>query len=93
VAPIENDRLYNPILCTYRNEVLQVLIVSLKNALDAFVENKVIGGKISIRVKLELNSCVISIRDNAGGIAPSVMYKLFSPYNIKLPCEEEKNDI
>jgi CHASE1-domain containing sensor protein/nitrogen-specific signal transduction histidine kinase len=130
---IENDRLYNPVLYTYRNEVLQVLIVLLKNALDAFVENKVIGGEIIIRVKPENNSCVISVRDNAGGIAPSVMYKLFSPYfttknenngtglglymsrmiiedhcggsieamsegntttfNIKLPCEEEKNDI
>ncbi|HLD23294.1 MAG TPA: PAS domain-containing sensor histidine kinase, partial [Sulfuricurvum sp.] len=77
---IENDRLYDPILYTYRNEVLQVLIVLLKNAFDAFVENKVIGGEIIISAYHEEQYCVISIQDNAGGISKDVMYKLFSPY-------------
>jgi CHASE1-domain containing sensor protein/nitrogen-specific signal transduction histidine kinase len=77
---IENEHVYNPTLYTYRNEVLQVLIVLLKNSLDAFVENKVIGGEIIITVRHEENYCVIEVCDNAGGIPKEVMYKLFSPY-------------
>ena len=77
---IENEHVYNPTLYTYRNEVLQVLIVLLKNSLDAFMENKVIGGEIIIAVRHEESYCVIEICDNAGGIPKEVMYKLFSPY-------------
>lgn len=77
---IKNDRLHDPILYTYRNEILQVLIVLLKNALDAFVENNVVGGEITISARSEGKYCVIAIRDNAGGISKEVMHKLFSPY-------------
>lgn len=77
---IETSHLNNLMLYTYRNEVLQVLLVLLKNSLDAFVENKIIGGDITIGVQAEDEYCVISIRDNAGGIPKEVMHKLFSPY-------------
>lgn len=77
---VEQEELYNPMLYTYRNEVLQVLIVLLKNALDAFVENKVLGGKITISVRAEERYCIVSVTDDAGGIPSGVMHKLFSPY-------------
>ncbi|MBV5321588.1 MAG: CHASE domain-containing protein [Sulfuricurvum sp.] len=77
---IENIHFDNLILHTFRNEVLQVLIVLLKNALDAFVENKIKGGEITIGIRPEGKYCVITIRDNAGGIQKEVMNKLFSPY-------------
>jgi len=77
---IETANMQNLTLFTYRNEVLQVLIVLLKNSLDAFVENKIIGGEITINVQPEDQYCVIDIRDNAGGIPKEILHKLFSPY-------------
>lgn len=74
-ADIQNMRLY-----TYRNEVLQVLIVLLKNSLDAFIDNKVEGGEIVISAQPEENYFVIVIRDNAGGISEDIRHKLFTPY-------------
>ncbi|MFZ3052736.1 MAG: MASE3 domain-containing protein [Sulfuricurvum sp.] len=67
-------------LLTYRNEILQVLIALLKNSLDAFVENEIINGKILIILDRDADYCILRIRDNAGGIAPEVINKLFTPY-------------
>ncbi|MCX6074523.1 MAG: CHASE domain-containing protein [Campylobacterales bacterium] len=77
---IENIHLHNPMLYSYRNEVLQVLIVLLKNALDAFIENRVSRGVITIGARPEGKYCVITVHDNAGGIAKEVINKLFSHY-------------
>jgi PAS domain S-box-containing protein len=74
-SDVQNMRLY-----TYRNEVLQVLIVLLKNSLDAFLDNKVDKGEIVISAHPEGNYCVIAIRDNAGGISEEIRHKLFTPY-------------
>jgi PAS domain S-box-containing protein len=67
-------------LTTFRNEVLQVLIALLKNALDAFDENKVENKKILIEVVEDEKFGVIAIVDNAGGIAPDIIGKIFRPY-------------
>lgn len=67
-------------LYTYRNELLQVLIVLLKNALDAFLENKIVSGEIVISAYKQGENCVIRVYDNAGGIPKEVVHKLFSPY-------------
>lgn len=77
---VETENAYDPILYTFRNELIQVLIVLLKNALDAFVENKIIGGEIIIRIRPDADTCILSITDNAGGIPSEIIYKLFSPY-------------
>ncbi|DAB30314.1 MAG TPA: hypothetical protein CFH84_04740 [Sulfurimonas sp. UBA12504] len=77
---IEKTSLNNPILYTYRNEVLQVMIVLLKNSLDAFVENEILDGEIKIIIEKIEGVCSISFSDNAGGIAPDVVNKLFTPY-------------
>ncbi|MDD5053394.1 MAG: MASE3 domain-containing protein [Sulfuricurvum sp.] len=71
---------HESILFTYRNEVLQVLIVLLKNALDKFVETKMVNGKITITVERDDRYCVVSVYDNAGGIPPDIINKLFVPY-------------
>lgn len=77
---VDNSGVENVTLYTYRNEVLQVLIVLLKNSLDAFIENKVSRGEIVIRAYAEGKYCIITIQDNAGGIPQEVIHKLFSPY-------------
>lgn len=70
----------DPVLFTFRNELLQVIIVFLKNALDAFSDNKILGGEIIFGIDIVGDNCSISITDNAGGISPHIIKKLFIPY-------------
>jgi len=77
---IETVLKHNSNLLTYRNEILQVLIVLLKNALDAFVDKEIINGEIIITLDRDNDYCIIRISDNAGGIAHEVINKLFTPY-------------
>jgi PAS domain S-box-containing protein len=65
---------------SYRNEVLQVLIALLKNSLDAFEEHGIHQGQIIITVDQDEHNGIIMIHDNAGGITPEIMKKLFVPY-------------
>lgn len=67
-------------LFTYRNELLQVMIALLKNSLDAFIENRIEAGKIIITIDQEDDYGIIRIVDNAGGISPTIIDKLFIPY-------------
>jgi PAS domain S-box-containing protein len=77
---IEKQTLHDAVLCTYRNELLQVLVALLKNSLDMFIETKVNQGKIIVSVDRDEDNCTITVFDNAGGITPEVMKKLFVPY-------------
>ena len=77
---LENNLVNDATVYTYRNEVLQVLIILLKNSIDMFVENNVADSKIVITIDRDDMHCKISIHDNAGGIAQHVMKKLFTPY-------------
>ena len=66
-------------IVTYKNELLQSLINIIKNSIDAFdtaQENK----KLTICVTKEQEHVVIHIEDNAGGIAPEIINKIFEPY-------------
>ncbi|MDP3265459.1 MAG: CHASE domain-containing protein [Sulfuricurvum sp.] len=65
---------------TYRNEVLQVLIALLKNSMDAFIENNIHDGNITLTVDQDDKYGIITILDNAGGINDEVMSRLFTPY-------------
>lgn len=77
---IDMEQSCDPVLYTYRNELLQVILVLLKNAMDAFMDNGIMRGEIVIHALQKDNSCIISIRDNGGGIPKEILYKLFSPY-------------
>lgn len=70
----------DPKLFSYRNEILQVLIALLKNSLDAFEGNDLEYGKITITLSSDDTYCILRIHDNAGGITPENMKKLFIPY-------------
>ncbi|MCK9374342.1 MAG: CHASE domain-containing protein [Sulfuricurvum sp.] len=67
-------------LLTYRNEILQVVIVLLKNSLDAFEEHGISDGQILITLDRDDEYGIIRFADNAGGIAPEIINKLFIPY-------------
>jgi signal transduction histidine kinase len=65
----------------YENELMQAFINIINNAKDALVENEIIETKyIFIEAKSYDNQCEIRIKDNGGGIKPSVMNRIFEPY-------------
>lgn len=70
----------DPVIQTYANEVLQVVLTLIKNSIDAFEENKIKTAKISIEIDQIENYAMLSIQDNAGGISPELMEKIFLPY-------------
>ncbi len=63
-----------------KNEMIQVLMNLIKNAHDAIIEQKILNGKIIIRIEEIGNEIQISVEDNAGGIAPDIMAKVFDIY-------------
>ncbi|WP_321779116.1 HAMP domain-containing sensor histidine kinase [Sulfurimonas sp.] len=65
---------------TYVNEVVQVVLNILNNAIDALIEAKRKTPQISIVVQDERYSVKISIKDNANGIDIKNIDKLFEPY-------------
>jgi len=61
---------------TYENEVKQVLLNIIKNAEDILIDNNIADPKIDIVI--EDNK--ITIEDNAGGVPPEIIDKIFDPY-------------
>ena len=64
----------------YRNEYSQVLINILVNAKDALQERKVTGGCVHITITSRGALSKVVVEDNAGGIPPDVLPKIFDPY-------------
>jgi PAS domain S-box-containing protein len=62
------------------NEVVQVLINIIKNARDAMLENETENRNIDINIYKSDKSVFIEIIDNAGGIAPEILTRIFEPY-------------
>ncbi|MEA3384015.1 MAG: HAMP domain-containing sensor histidine kinase [Campylobacterota bacterium] len=73
---------------TYSRELMQVFINIIKNAKEVLVENKIKDKKIYITIKDTENLIEISICDNAGGIKPDIIDKIFNPY---FSTKHEKN--
>uniref|UniRef100_C6E954 histidine kinase n=1 Tax=Geobacter sp. (strain M21) TaxID=443144 RepID=C6E954_GEOSM len=62
------------------NEYSQVLLNILMNAKDALLERKVEHPKVEVRLFKEGEKAVVTITDNAGGIPPEIMDRIFDPY-------------
>jgi signal transduction histidine kinase len=63
-----------------KNEMIQVLMNLIKNAHDALVEQKIANGRISIGVEEIDHHIHIFVEDNAGGIDPYLIAKIFDIY-------------
>ena len=68
------------VITGYPNEYAQVLLHILMNARDALVERNVDNPRISLQTFVEEGKTVVTITDNAGGIADENMDKLFDLY-------------
>lgn len=67
-------------LCGYPNEYAQVVLNIMMNARDAFVERTIDDARIDLRLFTENSVSVLTITDNAGGIANEIIDRLFDPY-------------
>lgn len=69
-----------PTVSGYPNELAQVLLNILINARDALSGNNINHPLISLHAFTKDGKTVVTIADNAGGIADEVMERLFDPY-------------
>lgn len=66
--------------CIPHNELCHVVVNLVKNACEAHGERQ--GGKRWVRIAHEEKEgiCRLTVEDNAGGIAPEMLPRLFTPY-------------
>jgi len=64
----------------YKNELIQVLIILLSNAIEALEIREIDDKRITLIVEEKKDRFTIHIEDNAGGIKAEVMQTLFEPY-------------
>jgi len=67
-------------ITTYMNEVVQVILNIVNNAVDELIKLDKKASKIVIKVENNQDSVKISIIDNAGGISEENIEKIFEPY-------------
>ncbi|MGC8865865.1 MAG: ATP-binding protein [Bacteroidales bacterium] len=64
----------------YPNEFAQVVLNIVNNAKEILLERKISNPEIKINLSQVEGYAVITISDNAGGVSPEVMEKIFEPY-------------
>jgi len=70
----------DPVINGYPNEYSQVLLNILINARDAFLARNVDSPNIVIRAFSENGRTIVTVTDNAGGIPPEIIDRIFQPY-------------
>jgi signal transduction histidine kinase len=70
----------NPAIIGFPNEYSQVLLNILMNARDALLDRKPDNARITVTISTEGEKGVVTIADNAGGIAADAIGKIFEPY-------------
>ena len=72
------------VLYTYPNELKQVVLNLIKNAEDILLEKNIKNPYI----KITTNGTKLTVSDNAGGVPPNIIDKVFDPY---FSTKTEKN--
>lgn len=72
----------------YERELMQVFLNILKNAKEALEKKDPMDRMIFISIDEDEKNIITRIADNAGGIEPSIMEKIFEPY---FSTKDEKN--
>ncbi|MFK5936956.1 MAG: HAMP domain-containing sensor histidine kinase [Sulfurimonas sp.] len=68
------------VLDTYVNELVQVTLNIINNAIDALIVSATKDKKILITAQEKSGKIIISIVDNADGISEENLHKIFDPY-------------
>ncbi|MBX2864860.1 MAG: GAF domain-containing protein [Leptolyngbyaceae cyanobacterium MAG.088] len=68
-----------PVEC-FGNQLNQVLMNILANAVDALEENQTVNPTITIHTDTQPDKIVIRIADNAGGLDPTLQNRIFEPF-------------
>ena len=67
-------------ICTYKNELIQIVLNILNNAIDALIEYDRAKPSIILNVFIKDNCVYIRIKDNAAGIDKKDIPYIFEPY-------------
>jgi signal transduction histidine kinase len=70
----------NSVIQGYPSEFAQVIFNLILNAKDALIENEIKDAHIHITIGLEEYNSFVFVEDNAGGINPELIEKIFDPY-------------
>ncbi|HJV67408.1 MAG TPA: ATP-binding protein [Geomonas sp.] len=70
----------DPVINGHPNEFSQVILNLLFNARDAFLERQTAKPTIAIYIRREDGKAVVTVADNAGGIPPAIIDRIFDPY-------------
>lgn len=64
----------------YHNEITQVLLILLGNAVEALGQRETASRHIYLSLYADTEHLLLSIEDNAGGIDPDRLSLIFDPY-------------
>lgn len=68
------------VIQTYMNEIIQVLLNLINNAIDSLIEADKKDSKITIYIEDKKDTLLIYVKDNANGISDENVSKIFEPY-------------
>lgn len=64
----------------HKNELMQIVIILLSNATEAFDKRKIENKQITIDLAVVAEMATVSVEDNAGGITRENITAIFDPY-------------
>ena len=67
-------------MCSYKNELMQVIMILLNNSRDAVVGNKIEKPQVIVDLLHRDEKIEIRVKDNGGGIDEVIMDRIFEPY-------------
>jgi C4-dicarboxylate-specific signal transduction histidine kinase len=65
---------------TYVNEVQQVILALIQNAIDIIEKNKIKAPKITLNIYQNEQMHILEVSDNAGGVPVEIIDDIFTPY-------------
>ena len=69
-----------PTIKHHTNEIMQVMLNILNNAVGNFKEKEVKNPEITLTIKTLTDAVLIEVHDNGGGIDEDIIEKIFEPY-------------
>jgi len=65
---------------SYKNELMQVIMILLNNSRDAIIGKRIKNPKVIVDFTQKSGKITILIQDNGGGISEDIMDRIFEPY-------------